>query len=238
MVLGAAEKACPVPGLDCAGLAAPEQVDSSQQSCQGGDHEEQDEDDPVVVQHASVGSRLLCWDHVGEVQHVAKGPTDGGFSRLWKQHSSGQPSSVGLRGPSTVSPMVGGSQHPESLLNCGYGQPRHKAVPWRVSVHMLNWSHLMGGGSYLPGSVLTLLPIQCPMYVVGLGQAGILPGLFEISAVWRAKEELVDPDIPDSVTTLQLTQFICSQKYMPQNGESHPAAVPKDLPSHIFQLVV
>lgn len=71
--------------LDCAGLAAAEQVDSSHQSCQGGDHKKQDEDDPVVVQHAFVGSRFLCWDHVGEVQHVAKGPADGGFSCLWKQ---------------------------------------------------------------------------------------------------------------------------------------------------------
>lgn len=85
MVLGAAEKACPVPGLDCAGLAAPEQVDSSQQSCQGGDHEEQDEDDPVVVQHASVGSRLLCWDHVGEVQHVAQSPAHIGAPHLPKE---------------------------------------------------------------------------------------------------------------------------------------------------------
>lgn len=57
--------------LYCARLAAPEQADGGHQRCQGGDHKEQDEDNPVVVQHAFVGRGLLRWDHVGEVQHVA-----------------------------------------------------------------------------------------------------------------------------------------------------------------------
>lgn len=39
---------------DYAGFAVPEQADGSHQGRQGGDYKEQDEDDPVVVQHAFV----------------------------------------------------------------------------------------------------------------------------------------------------------------------------------------
>lgn len=108
-----------------------EQVDSSHQSCQGGDHKKQDEDDPVVVQHAFVGSRFLCWDHVGEVQHVAKGPADGGFSCLWKQ--LGMVTTLVSPAPWTARDLPGtislsaqsrrevwrSPEHPESLLACG-----------------------------------------------------------------------------------------------------------------------
>lgn len=104
---------------------------------------------------------------------------------------------------------------------------------------MLSWVQLMGAGSHLLRPVLILLPISQFVQVRVLGKGGtptsLSKELFEMAGVSQAKEGLEDltPWPPYSpLSSAQLISFL----HLSEGRESHPAPVPRDLPSHCSAL--